>query len=180
MALAGHSRTPRLLLHALLGLTGLWILLACQTAMATAQIPDRIQVDGADHPLISLPLDPFLQDPAQEAKFKSYFKPSCTASWRGYAAHWEIRDDTLYLTRIFADPCSDKPTQVPLSLIAPRGTPKSVKSLPATWYTGDLLIPLGKMVEYVHMGFESRYEKYLLISVKDGRVTGRKELDEKP
>jgi hypothetical protein len=40
----------------------------------------------------------------------------------------------------------------------------------AHWYSGLLSIPQGDLVEYVHMGFASVYERDLLISVEQGMI----------
>lgn len=41
----------------------------------------------------------------------------------------------------------------------------------AEWVTGRLRIPQGKLLEYVHMGFESVYERNLIVDVDHGVVT---------
>ena len=40
----------------------------------------------------------------------------------------------------------------------------------AHWYSGVLSIPQGDLVEYVHMGFASVYDRDLLISVEQGVI----------
>ena len=47
------------------------------------------------------------------------------------------------------------------------GFPKQVF---AHWYSGNLRVPKGKMLEYVHMGYGSKYEQDLLIDVEKGVV----------
>src|SRR3546814_2005214 len=58
-------------------------------ALATAQIPDRIRIDGQDYALNTNPLTPRLVAsgwlPPKEAMVSS-------ANWRGYTASWEIAD----------------------------------------------------------------------------------------
>jgi hypothetical protein len=50
--------------------------------------------------------------------------------------------------------CDEKAPAIPLSKIF-SGAKKSVK---ATWYSGTLIVPDGKMLHYVHMGYETVYE----------------------
>lgn len=38
----------------------------------------------------------------------------------------------------------------------------------AFWFTGNLTVPKGKLVEYVHMGYGSIYEKTLVLSIENG------------
>ena len=41
----------------------------------------------------------------------------------------------------------------------------------AHWYSGILRIPEGKRIEYVHMGYGSKYERDLLLNIDQGVVT---------
>ncbi|MBI5275910.1 MAG: hypothetical protein HY854_05565 [Burkholderiales bacterium] len=94
----------------------------------------------------------------------------CSASWRGYRAKWEVREGQLLLLSLHANPCNNDPPEVPLSELFPGASPP----IAATWFTGTLRIPQGKMVEYVHMGYQSRHERYLLLSMQGGVVTSRR------
>jgi len=155
----------------------LFALLVCQTAMATGQIPEQILIDGKPNILFSEPLQNLLKNPAQMEKLRPYLSNLlCTASWRGYMAYWEIRDGNLFLVQVLANPCDKEPQEVPLSAFF-TGSSGPVM---ASWYSGNLLVPLGKRLEYIHMGYESRYEKYLVISIKNGKVVGRNEVSERP
>jgi hypothetical protein len=40
----------------------------------------------------------------------------------------------------------------------------------AHWYTGVISIPQGKVTQYVHMGYASRYERDLFLAVENGIV----------
>jgi hypothetical protein len=33
-----------------------------------------------------------------------------------------------------------------------------------------VIVPRGKLLEYVHIGYESRYERYLVMNIKKGVV----------
>jgi len=46
----------------------------------------------------------------------------------------------------------------------------------ANWYSGALIIPTGELVDYVHMGYGSTYESYIVIVVKNGVVARRDDL----
>ncbi len=146
----------------------------CSAAGATAQIPDQIAIDGAPEPLFSNPFMPIARQDAQYAKLRSFLKGACSASWLGFTAAWEIRDSKLYLIQVTANPCSSVPDPVPLGTFFP----EAAGPVHATWYSGVLVIPRGKLIEYVHMGYASRYERYLLIKVVDGVVQSQKEVFE--
>jgi hypothetical protein len=40
----------------------------------------------------------------------------------------------------------------------------------AEWFTGEIRIPQGKMLEYVHMGYQSLYEKDVYLEFKSGML----------
>lgn len=52
--------------------------------------------------------------------------------------------------------------------------------IPASWFTGVLIVPRGEMVEYVHIGYQSVYERYVILVLKKGKVVFRTEVDEPP
>lgn len=138
------------------------------SAEATGQIPDRILINGKSEMLFTEPLKgAFRADPQTWRKLMARISnKSCSASWRGYVASWEIRKKELYLVSVTVDPCSSRKS-VPLANLFP-GATRFVK---ATWFTGSIKIPQGKQIEYVHMGYESRYEHYLLLEINKGNVT---------
>ena len=92
------------------------------------------------------------------------FQVRSTACWRCYVGEWEISLDRLYLIGISAN--YDDGTEVTLGSLFP-GYDSRVF---ANWYSGVLSIPQGDLVQYVHMGFSSVYERDLLISVEQGVI----------
>jgi len=85
-----------------------------------------------------------------------------TACWRGYVGEWEILDDHLYLTDLegmLADGSNAN-----LETVFP-GFPDRVF---AHWYSDTIRIPQGKLLDYVHMGYESVYERDLLLIFEKG------------
>jgi hypothetical protein len=49
----------------------------------------------------------------------------------------------------------------------------------AFWFTGDLIVPKGKLVEYVHMGYMSKYEKELVLNIENGILIDAVEYENK-
>ena len=49
------------------------------------------------------------------------------------------------------------------------------KHIVANWLTGDIRVATGKVVYYEHMGFARNYEQEQIISIDNGKVTGKKE-----
>jgi len=51
------------------------------------------------------------------------------------------------------------------------------KQVFAEWFCGEIRVPLGKEIHYVHMGYESMYERDLIIHIKEGVVIRRIEIN---
>lgn len=155
----------------------LMLALAHREVRATAQIPDVVVLDGRELALNTNPLEPYLQ--ANKGK-APVFEETSSALWRGYVATWEIRGSRLWLNKVAVQRLGPaaKPGQREeyrdvdvLRSIFPRGGP-----VPATWYTGALIMPLGDVVDYLHQGYGSTYERYLVSIVRAGREAKRMEL----
>ena len=104
-----------------------------------------------------------------------------TACWRGYVGEWEISADRLYLVGV--EGMLNDGTEATLETIFP-GFPDRVF---AHWYSGTIRLPQGKLLDYVHMGYASVYERDLLLTIENGvlihsevRVNGESESDTAP
>lgn len=53
------------------------------------------------------------------------------------------------------------------------------EKLKIDWLKGILVIPCGEIVNYVHMGYGSTYENYILLEIADGKLINTKEFDYK-
>ena len=82
-----------------------------------------------------------------------------TACWRDYIGTWEIKDDKFYLTDVV-------------------GRYKKIRKEPlfAEWFSDVIIVPKGRLICYVHMGFESVYEKEIHIVIRNGRVVHQNEI----
>lgn len=127
----------------------------------TAQLPEPLQYQGETLAMCTNPLDDYFALKGS----RPIFAFTCTALWRGYVGQWEIVDDLLYLVGLSGELMDGG--EVTLATIFP-DYPDRVF---AHWYCGTLRIPQGKQLEYVHMGYGSRYEQDLLIDVDRGVVT---------
>jgi hypothetical protein len=146
---------------------------------ATGQEPEVIVIDGQSHALASAPLDAWL-----EAHPRALPRSDLVSSslWRGYVGHWRLLEGRLLLERLdVPDPPApesrgtrDASARRSLDLAA---IFKATPPIHAGWYSGVLLVPLGEAVTTVHMGFASRYPRYLVIGVGGGEERCRTELD---
>lgn len=126
----------------------------------TAQIPERLHYQGEDLAMCTTPLRDYFTMGGKNPGFEF----TCTALWRGYVGSWEIVVDRLYLVGLSGT--LEDGTEATLASIFP-GFPDRVF---AHWYTGTIRIPQGKMLEYVHMGYGSSYERDLLLEIERGVV----------
>ncbi len=141
-------------------------------AFATAQIPDILHYGGERMSIFSNPLAQYLQK--LDTRPERFFEGGSTACWRGYQAEWEIADGTLYLVKIRE--CHGDKTYDLKKLFGDRVKKGRVE---ADWYTGTLVAPRGKMTQYVHMGYESEYERYLYLRIEKGRLVSAEEKKER-
>lgn len=51
------------------------------------------------------------------------------------------------------------------------------KEVFATWFSGHVVIPNGALVNYLHMGYGSTYEKYILLRVENGLIKRKWDTD---
>lgn len=153
------------------------VLITFVPARATSQAPDVLFMDGAKYFIHSNPLEVYLKKyPGKRPKSGV----TSSANWRGYVAVWEIDQDRLFLkdvTVLISKNTSDGKSW--------NAEPKSVfqeifkteSRIPADWFTGYIVIPQGKMVSYVHMGYGSTFEKYIFLKVQKGILTKKWKTD---
>lgn len=123
----------------------------------TAQVCDNIIIEKEEHGLYSEPLESFWN----EYKPKPQYRPPHTACWRGYIASWKIEGSKLYLTGIETENENLKIEKVFPGLHMP---------IFANWYTGELRIPKGERLQYVHMFYQSKFESDLFLLVDNGII----------
>ena len=125
----------------------------------TAQFHEGLVLDGKELSLAcepTIPKHPRIMEVAIEEAIASKPFLFSTACWRNYIGSWKIEDRRLYLMGIIGiyELVGDEPLFV-------------------EWFSGTLRVPIGNMSEYVHMGYASKYERELLIDVKNGVVVLR-------
>jgi hypothetical protein len=160
----------------------------------TAQIPDIIIYNGDTLALYSCPLNSYPNQDLITSK-ELFGSSGCffTACWRNYIATWEIIDNELYL-------CKVRNSCYPTSLQGVAASSKSgiskdsigneyadLKALfpqrlkdgkvKADWVNEKLFCPQGKLLQYVHQGFESLYETEIGFTIEKGYLVETKILD---
>ena len=150
---------------------------------ATSQFPDRLILNNDNKPLCTNPLYSFFNNPENNEKYNAilskYDVVTSTACWRGYIATFEIIDSALYivdLTIEIAAESTDKQKIFQTTDISIfQELFESDEPFLCNFYSGILIVPQGKMIKYVHGGYLSEYERYILIKITDGKVKNKGE-----
>jgi hypothetical protein len=157
-------------------LTLLVALFSGASAFATAQSPDKIIYEGKEYALYSNPLEPyFTKNPEKRPRPQIM----SSALWRGYVATFEIKDKQLFLKDIeiqYSDSVSAGAYKFRSVMQDVFPGQQEVK---IGWITGLLVLPHGERVNYVHMGYGSTYEKYILLEIDKGDLKNAKRLKHK-
>ncbi len=150
------------------------LLFFTSAALATAQRPDRIVYDGQTYALQTNPLNQYFQANPDRHPFEAGDKDrmvTSTALWRGYVATFALENDLLVLRDFEVLQSTGDPKDFDAELVSQIdqyfATPDSRV---LDWYSGIMVIPQGEMVHYVHMGYSSVYESYLMLRIENGRI----------
>jgi hypothetical protein len=137
---------------------------------ATAQQGDILFLNGKKYFIYTNPLRAFLdKNPGKLPKSDAI----SSSNWRGYVATWGVKDDRFVLTDVGILRSNNKPGEAGLSTELHSAMSEmfpAQKEVVADWFTGHVIVPDGKLVNYVHMGYASTYEKYIILKVKNGIV----------
>lgn len=151
----------------------------------TAQVPDRIDVDGASYALCGVS-GTGLFDPAAHGVLP---RPISTACWRGFVCRYAVRDDRLRLAELRLGAGAEvggAPVEPGVPLL---GAPAEAehREYVFRWdaldvaFTGTLLAGDGFVATtYVHMGYTPawKFERVLRLTVDAGAVTAREDVSE--
>jgi len=127
----------------------------------TAQVSERLNYQGKKYNLCEEPLAGLLV----YARLPVTLSSPSTALWRGYVGEWTIEADRLYLTGITGHVRTAEDWRTAnLAELFP-GFPNG---LFAHWYTGELRVPMGRLLSYRHAGFASVTEFDLFLRFERG------------
>ena len=154
------------------------MILTAISVYATAQMPDKIIYKGNEYKLNCNPLERFFEKHPEKRP-----KTNCqsTALWRGYVATFEVKDGNLFLNDIKIEyyDSNDKEMKSSKWKSVINDIFPNQKNIKVDWFTGLLVIPDGKMVDYVHMGYSSTFEKYNILEIHKGSLTKEKHFNNK-
>ena len=135
----------------------------------TAQLPDGLKYKGQWRSLCANPLESFFDSDNLRPDFKSPH----TACWRGYVAEWEVEDDTLYLVGLEGWVGGDEDTYAvnARSIGLEDLFPWAAGRVKATWFTGELRVPQGNLLEDdFDFAYGRIYEENLLLFFHEGKL----------
>ena len=159
------------------------LMLFSTDAFATGQAADVLIYQGKTYALFSNPLEDYYPDEDRRPQFMVRPHTMSSGNWRGYVATWEIVGDKLYLSKIDSWFCGGRPGSRSnggcrrVTLRELFGKRVFNGRVLASWFSGELRVPDGKELEYVHMGYGSVYERDILFEVKAGKVLRREVVD---
>lgn len=149
---------------------------------ATEQESDCIKIDDIEQKLFTNPLYELLQFEDFHNKYITVINgikdfSVSSACWRGYIAYFEIKNDLLYLNDIKVHTVSleniGRPEDKDISIYSKLFD--SQKSFFCNFYSGILIIPTGECIKEIYSGYDSMYENYLIIKIRNGQVIQKKE-----
>jgi hypothetical protein len=144
----------------------LYLFFAISKTFATAQVPDYLIYKDDTLAIFANPLEAREDIDSLRSEILYEFSTAC---WRGYVAQWSIIDDQLYLVGFLPEGIRD--------LKEIFGNEFVEGKVKADWFSGKIISPQGKELYYVHMGYESLYERELEFKFDKGKLLDIKEHD---
>jgi hypothetical protein len=144
-----------------------FVILASTKSFATAQAPDYLIIDNDTLKIQSNPLEKYFEtNPFPHNLINSV----SSGNWRGYVAYFKFLNGKLVVENIYKEDYKENSkgetdyflTSIYKDVFGTRS------NFECDFYSGLLICPSGKMLEYVHMGYSSLYENYDLLEIKNG------------
>lgn len=144
-----------------------FVILISAKSFATAQAPDYLIIDKDTLQIQSNPLEGYFNiHPIPEKLITGV----SSGNWRGYIAYFKFLDGKLVVENIYKEDYKENSKgETDYFLTSIYKDVLGMKSnFECDFYSGLLICPSGKMLEYVHMGYSSLYENYNLMEIKNG------------
>ncbi len=133
----------------------------------TAQLKEILIYKGRRHNMATLPLEKYF---SKRVDLHHKIGTGNTACWRGYRGVWKVVDGKLYLIELKLNLTGGE--RVGFDYLFP-----DQQKVFAEWYSGEVKIQAGDMLHYVHMGYESVYEKDIFLKFQKGELIGKRVVD---
>lgn len=96
---------------------------------------------------------------------------TCTALWRNYIGCWKIKNDSLFIDSVLVSDYSSDYKPILIDDIFAKN--KTASGYFANWVSDTLRVVSGETLQYIHMGWESKWENEDFITVENGIVKTR-------
>ena len=153
------------------------LLLLPDLAFGTAQTPEYLILNGDTLAMHSTPLQSYLHEnpEAREALKSKLGGCSSTACGRDYIGYWTLRNDSLFLVDLRHCCYEDVSARNLFPQLFNRET--AVAPVFAKWFSGEIVIPEGKLLQYVDMGFLAGHERERILYFEKGVLTEEQEFE---
>ncbi|MPR32714.1 energy transducer TonB [Salmonirosea aquatica] len=154
----------------------IFIILFAEEAEATGKASDKLVKDGDTLTLLTKPLDKLLF--VDSLWYKTDKKPEFSRvidCWTGYTAIWTLEGRELFLTAIESCTRTDEHFQADLSVLF--GSQVKNGKVRADWVSGELVIPVGKLLRYFETPSMSYYEGERVLTMQDGLLVKEERFD---
>lgn len=130
----------------------------------TAQISENLIFGTKHFAMCTEPLDFWLNNSGNHINLQA----NSSACWRGYIGTWKIINDRLYLIKIKGNSVDG------FKLKLKDFFPDNADKVFAHWFSGEVRCPYGKILNYVHMGYASKYENDLYLKFLKGVLINKR------
>jgi hypothetical protein len=149
-------------------------LLTSLSVFATAQHPDYIIYKGKEYSMHSNPMEEYFEKYPDKRPKGGIMS---TGLWRGYIATFEVADGQVFLKdiqiQVWDSAAKKAAYDIKLVSVLKNVFPDQT-TIKVDWLSGLLVIPHGEMIHYVHMGYGSTFEHYILLEVEKGDLKKEK------
>lgn len=145
------------------------LLFSSLNLFATGQIPDYLIMGQDTLKIHSNPLEKYFEkNPIPE----KLITMRSSGNWRGYIAYFKFVDNQLVVENIYKEEykISENGKHDFFLTSIYKEIFGSSAYFNCSFYSGLLICPYGKLVEYVHMGYSSLYENYKIFEVGSGKI----------
>lgn len=126
----------------------------------TAQGAEWLRYRGEELEMFANPLESYFELIGE----RPMFQRRSTACLRGYTASWDVIDDRLYLVDLHGYLKDGTPLSVATFF------PETPATVFASWFSDTVQVPEGEMLKGEDVGYESIFERDLLITFNSGIV----------
>ncbi|MEN6560208.1 MAG: hypothetical protein ABFD52_05495 [Acidobacteriota bacterium] len=137
-----------------------------QFVFGTAQQGDILTHEGKKYKIQTNPLERYLE---QHPDSRPRSRIHSTGLWRGYVASWEFKNKKLVITDIRILASMEGPEENRWRSVLSEIFPGQ-REVFAEWFSGHIIVPTGKLVKRVMMGYASEYSSYWILWVSKGEI----------